>query len=168
MLTNNRAKRAFDLINEGVTGDELVQKLCQEFSLAGYGADQAIKEAMAEINMLRSREVKESDDLADHIKRREEIYETAIAKNDEELALKALNDLAKLKGIYDQAKDNEVKIEFMFPDVIGYKPLTRDEMERMRKMMKREELDKIEAHIEPGADIDTGEKELAIEGSNTI
>lgn len=162
VLLNNRSKRAYELIQQGVTGDKLIGMLCTEFSLAGYGANEAIKEAMAElartdVNVGELR-------VEDHLARREQIYQEAMGNQDNELALKALADMGKLQGIYDATKDTKVEIEFMFPDVIAYKPLTREEMERMRKMMKAEDLARVEAHI-PEEILPVGETN---EGSSTV
>lgn len=134
---DKKVQRCLALMGEGLSGDSLINKLAEEFEISPFAADWIVKDALS------GRKANGNGEPAftqsEHIAERRAIYTGALARGDTELALKALQDLGKLTGVYEEATDKEISINFKFPDAVGYKPITRDAINRVIALMAEED-----------------------------
>lgn len=139
-MADKKVERCKALINEGLSGDALIGALCEEFGISAFAADWVRKDAeRVEVSDTGGQYDISINGREDHLLARMKIVERALKVGNEELALKALKDLAELQNTYNEVEDKSLVIEFKFPEPNGYKPLTREIMNKAMEMLNASE-----------------------------
>lgn len=116
--TQRRKVEILEKVRKGKSKNKILEWLKEAYDLSDRQAGKLLRDALKDLQEAVS-DIDISDIKAEYIERIEQIYETAIEKNDIKSALKAQDMLNKMNQLYIEKQEIDVSLknlEFKFGD----------------------------------------------------
>ena len=116
--TQRRKAEILEKVRKGKSKNKILEWLKEAYDLSDRQAGKLLRDALKDLQEAVS-DIDISDIKAEYIERIEQIYETAIEKNDIKSALKAQDMLNKMNQLYIEKQEIDVSLknlEFKFGD----------------------------------------------------